>query len=112
MHPGATPLLSPPHTPPYNPLAEAGIGSPKTRTFYQAAAHGAQDRTSDDADPARHPCNQTPQPFGNGLPAPPADRRRQRPTITPAQRDAFRQGARDARAQYLSEPGLGDESLE
>jgi hypothetical protein len=104
-------LLSPPLTPRYNGSAEAGIGSLKTRVFYQAAQHGVYDWTSDDVECARQQASLLTRPWGPCGPTP-QDRPQARTPITQAQRDQFRQAFLQARAQILDEKGLPDEPWE
>ena len=104
-----TALLSPPCTPRYNGSAEAGIGSLKTRIFYQAIRHGAYDWTSDDVEAARQQANCAVRPYGGGLLATPQQQWAARPRITPAQREQFRQCVLENCRQYLGEQGLEDE---
>jgi transposase InsO family protein len=64
-------LRSPPETPEYNGSCEAGIGSMKTRTHYEAARHGRPGAwTCDDAEGARLQANQTGRPWGPTGPTP------------------------------------------
>jgi hypothetical protein len=109
---GVIALLSPPRTPRYNGAAEAGIGSFKTRTFYQAVRHGTREWTSDDAEAARQQCNQSVRRFDGGAICTPQERWTGRALITDPQREAFRRAARAHREAYLRENGLHEEPLE
>jgi transposase InsO family protein len=60
-------LLSPPATPSYNGGCEAGNGSLRTRTSYEAARHGRAGRwTCDDCEAARLQAFRTARPWGAG----------------------------------------------
>jgi transposase InsO family protein len=66
-----TPLFSPVRMPRYNGACEAGHGSLKTRTHYQAARHGRPgDWTTDDCEAARLQANETARPWGAKGPTP------------------------------------------
>jgi transposase InsO family protein len=66
-----TPLFSPVRMPRYNGACEAGNGSLKTRTHYQAARHGRPgDWTTDDCEAARLQANETARPWGAKGPTP------------------------------------------
>jgi len=68
---GVTPLLSPPYYPQYNGAIEAGIGSLKTHTFYEAARNGRIGHwTADDVENGRMKANETSRPWGYGGPSP------------------------------------------
>ena len=64
-------LLSPPQFPRYNGAVEAGIGSLKTYTFYEAAKHGhAREWSSNDLEAGRLRANELARPYGFSGPSP------------------------------------------
>ena len=64
-------LYSPEGTPRYNGSVEAGIGSIKTRAFWQAALHDRPGEwTCDDIEAAVRQANETGRPHGLGAPTP------------------------------------------
>lgn len=66
-----TPLFSPVRMPRYNGACEAGNGSLKTRTHFEAARHGRPgDWTTDDCEAARLQANETARPWGAKGPTP------------------------------------------
>jgi transposase InsO family protein len=66
-----TPLFSPVRLPRYNGACEAGNGSLKTRTHFEAARHGRPgDWTTDDCEAARLQANETARPWGAKGPTP------------------------------------------
>jgi len=68
---GIVSLLSPKATPAYNGACEAGNGSMKTRTNYEAARNGRPARwTADDCEAARMQAVQTARPWGINRPTP------------------------------------------
>ena len=68
---GVTGLLSPPYYPRYNGAIEAGIGSLKMHTFYEAARRGWIGYwTADDVEGGRRKANETSRPWGYGGPSP------------------------------------------
>ncbi|MBI5115848.1 hypothetical protein HZA56_05200, partial [Candidatus Poribacteria bacterium] len=68
---GVTGLLSPPYYPRYNGAIEAGIGSLKMHTFYEAAKRGRIGHwTADDVEGGRQKANETSRPWGYGGPSP------------------------------------------
>src|SRR5262249_57117862 len=75
------PLFSPPGLPAYNGAIEAGIGSLKARTHYQAARHRHPGEwTLADTEAARQEANTPGRPWG-AHPATPAERRARRPAL-------------------------------
>jgi transposase InsO family protein len=86
---GVWPLFSPPRTPAYNGACEAGIGSMKKRTAYQAERHGRPEEwTSKDLDRAHRLANETARPRGPKGPTP-AEAWERREPITAAERHRF-----------------------
>ena len=86
---GVWPLFSPVRTPSYNGSCEAGIGSMKRRTAYQAERHGhAGQWTQADLETARQQANETARPRGPKGPTP-AQAWQERQDIRPAERQAF-----------------------
>ncbi len=86
---GVWPLFSPPGTPAYNGACEAGIGSMKKRTAYQAESDGRPaEWTSKDLETARQQANETARPRGPKGPTP-AQAWQQREDITATQRREF-----------------------
>src|SRR5262249_39685370 len=83
------PLFSPPRTPAYNGACEAGIGSLKYRTAYQAERHGRTEAwASQDLETARRLANETARPRGpKGLT--PAEAWARRQPISAEERRAF-----------------------
>jgi transposase InsO family protein len=82
-------LWSPPRRPQYNGAIEAGIGSLKGRTHYQAARGGhAGQWTLADAEAARAEANTLGRPWGAHGPTP-AERWQGRQPLTAAERSAF-----------------------
>jgi transposase InsO family protein len=68
---GVAHLMSPGHYPPYNGAIEAGIGSLKTHTWYEAARKGRVGYwTCDDVEAGRLKANETSRPWGPGGPSP------------------------------------------
>lgn len=68
---GVTGLLSPPYYPRYNGAIEAGIGSLKMHTFYEAARRGRIGYwTADDVEGGRRKANETSRPWGYRGPSP------------------------------------------
>jgi transposase InsO family protein len=83
-------LFSPPQLPAYNGACEAGIGSLKTRTYYQALQHGHPGHwTSDDVEAARQEANELARPRGPKGPSPAQAWQERRP-IHPDERSEFR----------------------
>jgi hypothetical protein len=83
------PLYSPPRRPQYNGGIEAGIGSMKARTHYQAAREGHPGQwTLADAEAAREQANALGRPWGACGPTP-AERWQGRQRLTAAERSAF-----------------------
>jgi transposase InsO family protein len=83
------PLYSPPRLPRYNGAIEAGIGSLKARTHYQATRRGRPGMwTSSDLEAARAEANNLGRPWGARGPTP-ADRWAERRPVTAAERSAF-----------------------
>ena len=108
---GVTLLLSPPRLPRYNGSAEAGNGSLKTRTHYQAVAHGRSCQpTSDDVDAAQAQLNSTLRPWGSSGPTP-LETWQSRTPITPDQRHQFRQCVADSRQALRQELELAEQDL-
>jgi hypothetical protein len=107
---GVTLLLSPPRLPRYNGSAEAGNGSLKTRTHYQAVAHGHWQPTSDDVAAAQGQLNGTLRPWGDAGPTP-RDAWQARKPITPHQRLQFQQRVLDSRRDIRRELGLDEPDL-
>jgi hypothetical protein len=68
---GVTVLLSPGYYPQYNGAVEAGIGSLKTHTFYEAVRRGRNGCwTADDVEAGRQKANETSRPWGWRGPSP------------------------------------------
>jgi transposase InsO family protein len=83
------PLYSPPRLPQYNGAIEAGIGSLKARTHYQAARGGHPETwTASDLEAARAAANNLGRPWGADGPTP-AQRWAERRPVTAAERSAF-----------------------
>jgi len=86
---GVWPLFSPPGTPAYNGACEAGIGSMKQRTAYQAERDGRLGGwTSQDLEIARRQANETARPRGPKGPTP-AQAWGRRDAITADERRSF-----------------------
>jgi transposase InsO family protein len=82
------PLFSSPRTPAYNGACEAGIGSMKNRTGYQAHRHGRPDEwTSKDLDVARALANETARPRGPKGPTPAEAWERREPVTVDERRE-------------------------
>lgn len=108
---GVVLLLSPPRTPRYNGSAEAGNGSLKTRTHYQAVAHGrSSNPTSDDVEAAQGQLNSTLRPWGSLRPTP-LETWQSRKPITQEQRARFRQCVADCHRIVRRDLGLGDQPI-
>jgi len=105
-------LLSPCYWPQYNGSVEAGFGSAKTRIHIEAARHGRIDHwLLDDVETACQLGNCTGRPWGAGGPTP-QEAWDRRPTITPQQRQAFRQAVLHNEKIVRIELGFGpDEEL-
>jgi hypothetical protein len=83
------PLFSPPRLPPYNGAMEAGIGSLKARTHYQAVGQGHPGAwTLADTEAARQQANTLARPWGAHQPTP-AERWADRGVLTAGERSAF-----------------------
>ena len=109
---GVVLLLSPARLPRYNGSAEAGNGSLKTRTHYQAVANGrGSNPTSDDVEAAQGQLNSTLRPWGPCRPTP-LETWQSRKPITPDHRAQFRQCAADSEQIARRDLGLGNEPLE
>ena len=115
---GVWQLFSPPRTPRYNGSCEAGIGSMKTRTHYQAAARGgrAGEWTCTDAEAARQEANETARPWGAGGPTPGevwAGRQRVEEPERAAFAESVRRSEREARrAQGHPAPAVLDRTAQ
>jgi transposase InsO family protein len=82
-------LFSPPATPSYNGSCEAGVGSIKTRAFYEAARHDRPEAwTCEDIEAARCQANETARPWGPAGPTP-QERFDEKLPITQAERSMF-----------------------
>jgi transposase InsO family protein len=96
------PLYSPPRRPQYNGAIEAGIGSLKARTHYQATRHGHPEIwTTSDLEAARAEANNLGRPWGAHGPTP-AERWAERRPVPAAERSAFA-----ATVARLEEEGRG-----
>jgi hypothetical protein len=85
-----TALLSPPYFPRYNGAIEAGIGAFKTRAHLEAARHGHPlEWNCDDVESARLQANAEARPWGFTQ-STPDQAWRQRPSLSPRDRFAFR----------------------
>jgi transposase InsO family protein len=83
------PLYSPPRLPQYNGAIEAGIGSLKARTHYQAVRRGHPGLwTLADTEAARDEANALGRPWGAHAPTP-VERWAERQVVTAAERSAF-----------------------
>ena len=100
-------LLSPAQMPRYNGSAEAGNGSLKTRTHYQAVANGrGNNPTSDDVEAAQGQLNSTLRPWGSLRPTP-LETWQSRKPITPEQRTQFLQCVAESKQAVQRDLGLG-----
>ena len=104
-------LLSPPRTPRYNGAVEAGNGSLKSHTFFEACRYGrGGNYTSDDLELARQQLNHTLRPWGAAGPTPVQSWQSRKP-ITQDQRQQFLQCLRQTRQQTLEEHGYYPDEL-
>jgi transposase InsO family protein len=112
---GVTHLVSPGHYPQYNGAIEAGIGSLKTHTWYEAARRGRLGWwTCDDVEAGRLKANETSRPWGRGGPSP-DEKWRSRRAIIAEERAAFQQVLAEKRAQYaklIDRDGLTSREVE
>ena len=100
---GVRKLLSPPRMPAYNGSCEAGIGSLKKRTAWQAALRGHPPGwSSQDCETARLQANRTARPWGPSGPTP-HETWEQRSAITSEIRTRFLETVRDYEAQLYDE---------
>ena len=103
---GVFQLLSPPRFPRYNGSIEAGIGSLKTRVFYEAARYGRPAQwTCDDVEAGRLQANELARP--RGYPGPTPDElwaRRQ--SLTEEERAAFKAAVQKRQAESRRKLGF------
>jgi len=104
-------LFSPEGTPAYNGSIEAGIGSMKTRTHYEAARHDRPGHwTCDDLEAARSQANATSRPNGPQA-ATPDQAWAERLPLTPSQRTSLRASCENHRRQEQQIRGLSQSLL-
>jgi len=103
---GVTHLISPPQLPQYNGAIEAGMGSLRTYTYYEAAVHDhPEEWSSNDLEAGRLRANELARPNGfQG--ASPAQRFETRSVISSQERAAFQASLERAEARVRADRGF------